>query len=271
MKRINVRETPMSTRHEALIIVPMLLAACAGKTVDVGQDEEGATSEIPLDCNAIDAERAAARAEALIPALTETPAHAGVWTGYIEHHQFPSGSDKILLVLAQDGTGTVTFGEGELPPEILNPDLIQPMGYGGYSWSETQEGHPYPLYRVEVTGDRLRFVTRTGELFGPWCRMQMPYDWGMCQHSCIERHQGGALLEEGCFISPGSYDLSTREEVSCAVFVLCGGGGACECTAESCDFNASAGDGFDGTLTDGGTAMIGSFSSVDGNVRLFRE
>src|SRR5579872_3314625 len=51
----------------------------------------------------------------------------GPWTGYIENHQFPSGSDVLNLVLAKqaDGSpgGTLVFGMGTPPAPPTDPNV----------------------------------------------------------------------------------------------------------------------------------------------------
>jgi hypothetical protein len=256
----------MTRRHETLFILLVPLAACAGKTVDVGQDEEGATGinerSDPAECEAIATERAQARAEALTPTLSETPAHTGLWIGSIENGQFPSGSDQVSLVLFPDGSGTVLFGEeGALAAELRDPEAVDPMIIGAYPGYVAYAGYPYTLYHVEAIGDRLRFQIRTAEPWSPWCRAQPSYAWDDCGYNCVQQAAGGGeWLQDGCFIVGAPNDPSTRQEVSCSVFALCFSGSACECTAESCDFNAGYSSSFDGTLTDGATAIRGRFA-----------
>ena len=266
----------MTYRHATLFTFSVLVAACAGKTVDVGQNEEGATgNESPRpaqDCDVIAARDASYRAEALTPTITETPAHAGVWTGYIENGGFASGSDEVSLVVAADGRGTVLFGEeGALAPELSDPEAVDPMIIGSHPGYGAYEGYPYTLYRVEAIGDRLRFQIRTGEPWGPWCRAQSSYPWDACRYNCVQRSVQGEQAEDGCFVWGEANNPSTREAVSCAAFSLCFTWSACACTAESCDFDAMYTDLFDGTLTDGGARIRGSFEAQRGTVYLVRQ
>lgn len=264
----------MTCRHVTLFTFSVLVAACAGKTVDVGQDEEGATgNEGPRpaqDCDVIAAREALERAEALTPTITETPAHTGLWIGDPDG-PFP-GSDKVSLVLAADGSGTIVFGEeGALPPEISDPEAVDPMIIGAYPGYVAYEGYPYTLSRVEAVGDWIRFQIRTAEPWGPWCRAQPSHAWDDCQYNCIQQGVGGEWLDNTCFIYGEMNDPTTREEVSCAALSLCFSGSACACTAESCDFDASYMREFVGTLTDGATAIRGGFEGESGTLDLVRQ
>ena len=125
----------------------------------------------------------------------------GPWTGYIENHQFPSGSDVLNLVLAKqaDGSsgGTLVFGMGTPPAPPTDPNVAYwPQGGGGGSGRGALiEGFRYSLHAFSFDGTRLRFGMEPYEIYKAWCDLQTTtYDWapvvppipwsGGCMYGC---------------------------------------------------------------------------------------
>jgi hypothetical protein len=47
--------------------------------------------------------------------------YAATWEGYVEAYTFPSGSDKVRVVLDRDGNGHLEVGEGNMAPPATDP------------------------------------------------------------------------------------------------------------------------------------------------------
>lgn len=125
-------------------------APCSGPTTDAGPEDAGT----PLD-----------------PLF-------GPWTGYIENHQFPSGSDVLNLALAKqaDGSpgGTLVFGMGTPPAPPTDPNVgYWPSAAGGGSGrGALVEGFQYSVHVLSFDGTRLRFGVEPYEVYKGWCDLQ---------------------------------------------------------------------------------------------------
>jgi hypothetical protein len=171
------------------------------------------------------------------------------WTGYIENFQFRSGSDAVKITFASDAAGnmvgTVALGSGQPPPPATDPNVGYPADLlagssaavigaaGGY----IAEGFRYSIRAGTVTGSRLRFGIRTGELWTGWCALQTPIpptgqcDEAVCQSTCLP-NAASMIGPNGCALAnPTTHQY---EPVDCGKLALCGAGGVCLCYASGC-------------------------------------
>jgi hypothetical protein len=115
------------------------------------------------------------------------------WTGYIENHMFPSGSDAIVLKFAADANGVVAgsivFGMGTPPPPATDPNVGYPSNLladantrgPGLAIGFVAEG--YAFDGGSFDGHRLRFTvsSRSSGRAGARSRRRHPTDRaGVC-------------------------------------------------------------------------------------------
>jgi hypothetical protein len=167
----------------------------------------------------------------------------GVWVGYIESYQFPSGSDAVRFTFATgaDGavTGTAVFGNKQTPPSPTNPNTGYPPGlnftnFGSCGSPFAGEGFVYSVEGTTMEDGRLRFSVLTRELWKKWCELQKPYDAGPSAsgYGCLPNwgFNGG---ESTC----SQTDPSTDQDVprDCGQLYLCAAcEHTCNCNAEGC-------------------------------------
>ena len=197
-------------------------------------------------------------------------AFVGEWDGYIENYQLPSGSDRVKIVLALEGTdltGTVVFGTGDPPAPPTDPDV-------GYLSAATEdpcvEAFGYSVLGAQLTSERLQFKLSSSEPWKAWCEMQTPIEDTvnaggnyMCVPNC-----GTAGSDQGCYLEcPDNVELP----VDCGKLGLCQF--MCKCTADGCSVPMAPGAlSFDMAVTgdkaDGSIAFL--MSSAIHNLRLTR-
>jgi hypothetical protein len=204
-----------------------------------------------LACQAIGDDTPADLGNTDVPQVTLPPAQPpfalelqdfiGRWEGVAEDalaltdsgepalYRFPSGSSRILLELSEtDGVsvGTLTFGEGDVPPPPTDPDVGYPVGvdyaellrydvaglppvnFGGDLAFERgplppHEGFPYEVLRPDVSPEApvldglLRLSFYTTQVLGDWCALQTSFPTPDGTFSC---NPGAPLssLDGGC-------------------------------------------------------------------------
>lgn len=169
------------------------------------------------------------------------------WTGYVENHKFPSGSDVIKLTFGIDATGQVVgkvyLGNGTPPPPATDPNIGYPpdqypnginRGRG-----DLVEGFAYSMASAVYSSRRLQFGIRDVELWEGWCALQTPVpDSDMC----LPNWSGGSV--------PGSPGPSCYQNdptngkrvfVDCRKKDLCFMELMCSCTTRACSANLSFG------------------------------
>ena len=186
----------------------------------------------------------------------------GTWIGYAENHTFPSGSDRITVVITQaTPAGHVAFGEGPqpAPPQAdagYPPDFEFEGGPGG-PIPLPHEGFHYALREGDVDGTRVRFSLAPHELWSEWCALQTSYplDDSGENYSCLP-NWGFGWDEGGCHQT--NPDTDEQVERDCGQVQLCMDF-VCRCTAEGCaaedepvvDFDLQlAGDRLDGSVAE---------------------
>jgi hypothetical protein len=184
------------------------------------------------------------------------------WTGYIENHMFPSGSDAIALEFAVDAKGVVAgsiiLGMGTPPPPATDPNVGYPSNllagaftFGpGLGTGYVAEGYSYAFDGGSFDGHRLRFTVNVKQLWAGWCSLQTPASDG----------SGWCLPNWGTMANPtanmcAQFDPKTNNAVpvDCGKLFLCGGPSAvCACGTKTCAVStASNGNAtFDVFLTD---------------------
>jgi hypothetical protein len=250
----------------------LLLAACGGQKVDLGGTEGGAPPQ-PPDTGG--------------PAADASPID-GIWAGYIESYQLPSGSDLLAMTFGSGGgdPNAMTFGVKSPPPPAQDPNVGYPAGFGESQGSQLQafqgEGFYYTAYGVSFDGTRLQFGVVSRQLWAGWCALQTSYgqspDGGGPAYGCLPTggctDQIDSLGALSCFLGSAP-DL---QPVDCGKMALClapgcGMGPVCSCSATGCAVDVTTPDiTFDLQLS-GGNKLDGSMAGTLGthNVHLTKQ
>ena len=168
------------------------------------------------------------------------------WTGYIELHQFKSGSDTIKLSFAADSfgqvVGQVILGNGTAPPPATDPNVGYPEGkidlFSGI------EGFPYSMLNGNFAANRLRFTLQGLEPWGGWCALQTPVaDSDTCLPQWMSNSDGN---QNQCFLvnpvdgyGDAAPDPGLMVSVDCGKLILCNEARVCQCSTSSCGLNQS--------------------------------
>jgi hypothetical protein len=203
--------------------------------------------------------------------------YAAAWDGYAEAYFFESGSDRIRMVLDEQGAGYVLLGNVlELAPGTL-PHFTEPYSsiHEGFA-----EGFRYPAHAARVQGRRLQLGLRTYDAFTDWCADQTPVLAGNSSsepmYYCLPIATVMDLDENGCYLGwcadpifCNSRSPETKQYVECGAIGLCHVYGYCMCTADSCSMAAelepepedlSSYSLFDGVLEDEGNELVGTLN-----------
>jgi hypothetical protein len=171
--------------------------------------------------------------------VAEDPlAIAGDEAGISEPYRFPSGSSQIVLDLFETGgiaVGTLTFGEGNVPPPPVDPDVGYPVGvdyaellrypldsastFTGFlpflrGQLPPHEGLPYDLIRPDASPDApvpealLRVNYFLNAVLSEWCNLQTPHPNSNIGLSCNVGSPLDDSENEGC-------KLISSPELSC--------------------------------------------------------
>lgn len=198
--------------------------------------------------------------------------YAAVWEGYVEAHTFRSGSDRVRLVLNEDGQGTLTLGEGVPRPMPTDaddpfPDL-ESIFVEMLLTDKFHEGVEHEIASTLVEDDRLRAHTEPTNIYGDAaCALQTPVEPACeqegCPYTCSSTQPGGYIHRDGrCFAAADDTEVSCAKEDLCRL--------VCECTSSEC-FARSPGAPIvlDGALDEAGTQLVGSLDTH--TVRLTRQ
>jgi hypothetical protein len=236
-------------------------AAGAASTGAAGTTSNGAAGTVPGITGAAGMTATSGAAGSIAdPGTLGTPQE---WTGYIENHMFPSGSDAIVLKFATDAkgvvAGSIVFGMGTPPPPATDPNVGYPSNLlaGGLTFGPglgvgyVAEGYSYAFDGGSFDGHRLRFTVNFAQLWTGWCALQTPASDG----------SGWCLPNWGSMANPmanmcAQFDPKTNQAVpvDCGKLFLCSGPTAvCACGAKTCGVSTSniVGAMFDVFLTDG--------------------
>jgi hypothetical protein len=204
------------------VVLPasVLLGACSADPVDLGDGRLG------VDRSALES-------------------YAAVWEGYVEAYEFDSGSDRVRLVLDEQGDGTIDFGVGEGVPVATDPDAAFPFerffdaAVGIDAVPTPIEGFQYVVSGALVEDERLRAALPSNQIFASACAIQTPVLLNASarttgpggtpigpDHSCMQESGYGEGPVGTCFTG------QTGQPVSCSRARLCNS--YCECTATEC-------------------------------------
>lgn len=191
------------------------------------------------------------------------------WDGYVEAYQFPSGTDRVRIVLNEDGTGYLQVGDGDLLAPVTTTDGFPDEMVEGESW--LWDKREYPLVGTRVSADRLHFVVHPTAPYGAWCALQTPN----LISGTAENGEYACLHGNGISSSSGSntcYDtIDNSAPVDCSWAYLCF---TCTCTKSACTnqtdpyFDIEV----DAALSDDGTKLEGTIvvDKADAGARTIR-
>jgi hypothetical protein len=211
--------------------------------------------------------------------------YAASWDGYVEAHSFASGTDRVRLVLDENGEGYLQLGDVALLEAPSDPDVGYPpnvtYSYPATSLVGTTEGFRYTALAASVQNSRIQLGVFGQEVYADWCALQTPYYWesasqgGETFYNCIP--EGGVSFGEECSVSTATENIP----FDCNKLGLCSYGiGPCTCSADGCAAPLPTGNSIaelstrlDGALEDAGATLVGTLL-LDGqrlNVRLDRQ
>lgn len=208
--------------------------------------------------------------------------YAAVWEGYVEAHTFPSGSDRVLLVLDDNGHGSITFGEAAPRPMPTDPDDPFPdLSILEYRTLDEpyHEGLAYEISEGLVQDARLRARTLPRKVYvAAGCALQTPVevinpggwvasaeDW---PYGCVP-YRATSTRDGQCF-STLTADATIRDEieVDCRKLAFCFS--SCGCTETECvPLNPGEPIVLDGALDEAGTQLVGTLDTF--TIRLTRQ
>jgi hypothetical protein len=261
-------------RHLTIALVSGALA-CGGEQLEVGSDandvnhgQGGAGASSGTGGGGTGANGGGVSNTEPVPSFPAPDACAGgdmlplvgTWEGYIEGSSGLEPTDKFRVVFAGASEaggvcGTVTYGEGAVPPPATDPDTGYPSldtgypryGFGGApgSWGP-MPGVPFTILDGTVEARRVRFNTAVTELWKDWCALQTPV---ASSTQCI-RMDGFATTTPGACTT--SDDDGQEIPIDCDKRMLCGAG-VCVCNDHGCAAAVTPTVSFD-LLLDGDTA-----------------
>lgn len=192
--------------------------------------------------------------------------YAGSWEGYAEAYEFADGSDKVRLVLNDQGVGVIEVGDtAPLPepdPELGFPPSGTFPGHDGFMHTASFQGQlapgfSYPIEAGIVEENRIRFAAASNELYSEWCAGMEPV------HDPLNSNQNGNGEVYSCLPNEGvMYPGDSDECVVGDMPISCGKVACisvCQCDANGCAVHAAEPDvRFDGALDDMGEALMGT-------------
>ena len=127
------------------------------------------------------------------PFKTGLAAYAANWEGYIEAYQLMDGTDTVRISVADDGTGTIRFGDKDLWPAASDPNGSYPPDYpngagvtGGAALPLAWDGFLFKLNSLRVETERLRASVASLSVFASWCTIQKPISIGSNGYACVD-------------------------------------------------------------------------------------
>lgn len=197
---------------------------------------------------------------------------AANWDGYIEAYDLPSGSDRIRIVLDEQGEGTVLFGDGDVLPPPTDPDAAYPPQEESIDYMKglaeaVYEQIAYPVYETRLEASRLRLELHSSDAVADWCALQTPvYDEANDRYSCVP-NTGGGMDENGCWYNgPNDEHIAVScAKLSCTM--------SCACTETSCSAVDNGVVKLDGALDDDGQTLEGTLvlNGTPRTIRLTRQ
>jgi hypothetical protein len=223
----------MGTAAAMFMVASSALCACSGSDKSLGTDDPVGTTMSLED-------------------------FAASWDGYIEAYDMPTGSDRVHIVLDEQGQGTVKFGDGDALPPPTDPDTAYPPAGVTANNAGVNERIAYPVYEPQLDDTRLRLKIDVLYPYKDWCELQTPiYDEVSDVYRCIPSVPATSIPDQGCYLSPGGDPNSgERVPIDCAKIDLCIG--PCMCTQSSCAITEPNPIKIDGALTDNGDTFEGT-------------
>jgi hypothetical protein len=254
----------MGSMRWTLLPASLVLAACSADAVDLGDGRLG------IDRNALES-------------------YAAVWEGYVEAYEFGSGSDRIRLVLDEQGNGSFTFGDGEPLPPPSDPDDAFPFArfidaeIGGVNLPTPVEGPPYAVASAVVEDERLRASSSTNHIYDSACAIQTPvpvnherdaefeavleggwgayYPQGNAPYACVTELGYHFNPDGECFMG------TSLTPITCSRAELCNL--HCDCSESACVSRPSERAlRLDAALNDAGDRLEGTLLGLDGEDRV---
>lgn len=233
------------------------------------------------------------------PALAKSDlaAYAATWVGYVEAYQFEDGTDRVQLVLDEQGQGSIRFGDRELVAAPTDPEAYYPPHATATFWSEPTKtahtifsGFEYPVNDARVESERIRFGTTSTEPFSSYCALQMPYldplrsteeqPFYKCLPYTLLKSKL-SMPSTTCTIPATTTSSSWAQgdpmvDVNCEQLSMCDGFGPleCACTAAGCSVDTTTQDiSLDAALDDDQQRLVGTLIVQEKRltVRLGRE
>jgi hypothetical protein len=216
--------------------------------------------------------------------------YAASWDGYGEAVSFPeSGSDRVRLILNANGEGTLELGDAPPVPTPTQAEggyLVDTSAGGpGTPTNAFRDGFKYPVHEARVEAGRIRFGIDPFDLYGAWCALvpPVPNPQRPSGYACGVSGSANNLAPDECF-----FDFPTGDPMEpwltvptdCGIWVVCGGGGPCTCTASACGPNVTPSDGIsldnypvvvDAAVDPAGTILTGTLAikeAVDNTLRI---
>jgi hypothetical protein len=192
--------------------------------------------------------------------------YAALWDGYVEAHEFRSGSDRVRVSIDESGAGFLQVGDGDALPLPTDPSVgWPPTGATSaefYVSASLYEGVLYPLGNVRIESERLRFQLQTNDAFAPFCELQAPVEQSPGQYGCFPYNGWSPTEHGGCavILEPGGDDVL----VDCAKLFICFD--ACVCDAMSCTGRPGLDVPIDAALDDDGDDLVGTIILQDEGV-----
>lgn len=189
-------------------------------------------------------------------ALTD---YAAQWDGYAQAFAFPGDeSDRVRIVLDEEGNGTIRFGNEVLFGEATDPNAWYPPTYQlptGESRFGVRTGFEFPISGAVVENARLKFSFDPDALMSSWCALQAndpSVGWTCGERSFSQSWNTGTAV---CSYSSGQPPV--HHELPCARAVQCVG--SCSCDESGCHTRDAMQDAtFDAVQSDEGETLIGT-------------
>lgn len=242
--------------RNSILVVPMtalatfLSTACSDAPVDIGDKN---------------------------PALAKSDlaAYAADWDGYAEAYQFEDGTDRVRLVLDDQGQGSLRFGDRALLDAPTDPTAFYPpQSAHTRAWEKSPtfsiwSGLGYTVRNARVQSERIRLESASTTPFVAYCALQTPYAYALGEgYRCLPYtmpHNVASQSTDKCIIAAtttgSSYSTGDPTvEVNCEQLAMCGGVSlGCTCSETECSLDTTQTDlSFDAALDDAQQNLVGT-------------
>jgi len=227
-----------------LLPIVLPLGACASRSHDAAEPSVDGGGRPSADGSVGSGELT--RPPAYCAAPDQEP--AVTWEGWIEAFSFPSGSERVRVLIEPAGSGGWSgfFLAGDGPEVLATPRAPDDCNFlcdaridESFFGRQALEGFRYSLYDVVHTDIRLRFDVDRNEVFGAWCAAQTPIldenrpeeDLYRCLRNTPAEQN---FATDSCRLLP---DGEPPIPVPCCKMTLCDF--VCRCTVGGCFADAS--------------------------------